>query len=428
MAAKRPLILPSYLDFFSKKPLNLVSESYFHNKIVSDNIPNHEAPIEFSIPSFNNSLICLNSVEVYTKCKIVQKDDTNLAANLSSADDFVSTINSLSSSLFSDINIDVNGTVIDTQNGLYAFNGHVNNILSDHDRRTRNYPTTRLYSEEAAATVDSTTSADAKTRGAYFANGGTVQLIHNLDISIFQNERCLPPDTKVNLKFFPNKGSFVILSKKADGYRIAITEMYLIVKYLKCEPNIYLNILERMNHESYSLSFIKQNVTSHLIPANISDTYLPNIIRGPLPALILFTFTDNNFYNYLSSPLNFKPYDLNGFSFQVNSEILPSVAPKFSFKNANDHEMHHYVMKSLGINNTKNIIDLDRFRDGFFLASLNLNDDSLKNAHTYPQKNGIVNLSLSFEAPTPNALSLLIWTFYPAYLKIDKSGDVKIEI
>jgi hypothetical protein len=421
---KRPLALPSYLNFFEKSPIDLCTENFLFSKVLAHSKPTTHSPINFTINSLDSALICPDSIQCCLKLKILS-GGAALGANASdNNNDFVTTINSLSSSVFSDVLCSVNNSLIQSFNGLYPFYGHIQNVLNNNisDLKTR-----RLFTYDLPGTIDSLDATTVVSRSLDFANGGVCELNFYLDFSIFGRQKALPPNTKIDLKFFPSKSTFSLMSQKENTHSLEIDDFYLNVKYIKTENSMLLNILETLNHTNYENQFNKIDAFSSLIPQGVKTCTIPNLFRGRLPTHILFALTNNDQHEQKSSPLNFKPHDLSGYQFEINGSIFPQPQYDFSFKNGKVNDIYAYTMDTLGISNSLNCIDLSRFKDGYCLGALNLINDSVSHSHLYPTKEGVINLTLQFETVLPKALSLIVIGLFPAYLIINKTGQTSLE-
>jgi hypothetical protein len=85
----------------------------------------HLLPIEFNIVASRENYIDLNNMQLYVRLKITKANGDAIAAT-----DLVGPVNLTLQSLFSEIEMKLNDTLITSSNGTYAYRSYLETLLS----------------------------------------------------------------------------------------------------------------------------------------------------------------------------------------------------------------------------------------------------------------------------------------------------------
>ena len=115
----------SELDLFSVPPTQTSNDSgtfveYRPISSISDG-----APIEFDVSSSGEDYIDFSNSYIHIKAKILNLDGTDLVAA-----DTVGPVNNLLHSLFSQVDISLNGTLITNSTNTYPYRAYIEDLLS----------------------------------------------------------------------------------------------------------------------------------------------------------------------------------------------------------------------------------------------------------------------------------------------------------
>ncbi|KAJ8311951.1 hypothetical protein KUTeg_010504 [Tegillarca granosa] len=116
---------PKELELFSLPPVQsaVMKTQYIDYRPVSNISQN--APIEFHIPGQSPEYTDLQHSRLYIKAKIVKGDGTSTLVTTE-----VAPINFLHSTLFEQIDIRVNGVLVSSADGNYAYKTYIQTLLS----------------------------------------------------------------------------------------------------------------------------------------------------------------------------------------------------------------------------------------------------------------------------------------------------------
>jgi len=145
------------------------------------------SPVEFDISGTGKDYIDLANTMLYVQAKITKQDGTNLRAN-----DPVGPVNLLLHSLFSQVDISLNGTQVTTSTNTYSYRAMLETLLSYGGDAKKSQLTSALYYHDQADRIDSvafdaTGNSGLKTRKTFTTTSNPVDMIgRNMPICSFR--------------------------------------------------------------------------------------------------------------------------------------------------------------------------------------------------------------------------------------------------
>ena len=174
----------SELDLFSVPPTQTRVENgswveYHPLTTVGDG-----SPIEYDISGTGEDYIDLGNTMLYVQAKITKQDGTNLDAN-----DPVGPVNLLLHSLFSQVDISLNGTQVTTSTNTYPYRAMLETLLSYGGDAKKSQLTSALYYRDQADRMDSVVfdangNSGLKTRKTFTTTSNPVDMIGRIHTPI----------------------------------------------------------------------------------------------------------------------------------------------------------------------------------------------------------------------------------------------------
>lgn len=421
-------ILPEYANFFESVPKNNIVEDGFVSKILPlTAISTDNSVIEFVIPPLNQNLISPSNIRYVVKFKIIGSDGKPAPEAAVENEAFYTILNSAASSIFADLHVLVNGQHVSSANNLYPLVGHLQNLISDLNRKRVDLLTCGFVpeAEDEASVINST---PALIRSKFVAAGKEATFIGSIINGIFQENKLLPPQTTLGIRFFPAKSSFFIFSK-TKTYSLKITSLHLEVKYLKIDSNFIIKTIETMKHKPYTLKHLCIKPKTIVLSAGINNITLANVLNGKMPVKLFFTFIANK--NMLGSfdtnCLDFKPFNLSSYLIRINEKCYPNSKLNFSFESGKNYmELYNHFLQNMTLTgNACAGITMNHFASGAFLMMENLLYDGGLPFYTEAQT-GTMSIELEFSSVLSEAVSLLLMPVYASTLEIDLQGSASV--
>ena len=143
-------------------------------------------PIEFSTSGTGQDYIDLGNSQLYVKAQIVRADNTPIDNT-----DHVGPVNLLLHSLFSEVEIKLNDTVISSTNNTYGYRSYLETLLTYGPDTKQSQLTSALYYKDAkdrfedGNPLDGAANAGFKSRDAHFNDGRVVEMLGTIHSDLF---------------------------------------------------------------------------------------------------------------------------------------------------------------------------------------------------------------------------------------------------
>ena len=371
------IVANSELDLFARPP---VQTSVDHT-MLKDHYPVsgmiESGPIEFNITSSADEYLDLSDSYIHITAHV---SDQNVKGKAD--DDTFAPANLFIHSLFSQIDVSINGKLVSSSTNTYAYRAYIETLLSYGRAYKRSYLTNSLWYKDTADHFDALAEADNKgahKRRELLKNGRKVDMMGFLHSDFFRQERLLPPGCDIKIRFVRAREEFSILSTK-PGYKTLIDSAILYVKKVKLNPAVILahaNVLKR-NNMLFPIRRVACKVFT--ISSGSLSSYKENIFSGQLPTKIIIGLVKNTAYNgtFNSNPFNIEHFNLNHLSLHVDGR--PDTIPSFS----PDYESNLYSRSF------HSLFDVT--------GNINCNDDLDLNRNEYPGGNCLYAFKLAHEA------------------------------
>src|SRR5206468_1590936 len=184
-------------------------------------------PIEFDISRAGTSYIDLTQTQLVVRVQLLKGDGTPID-NTS----HVAACNLFLHSLFSEVDAKLNGTLISSSNNTYPYRAYMETLPSYGYDAKRSQLTSALYYkyvggdegfEEGDPHAGGARNSGMKKRNSFFENGEIVPLQGPIHLDLMFQDRYLPSDVGIQLRFVRSKDAFSLMSDAANPtFRIKI--------------------------------------------------------------------------------------------------------------------------------------------------------------------------------------------------------------
>src|SRR6476469_9024126 len=168
-------------------------------------------PTQTSIES-GQDYIDVGNTQLYVRAQILRGDNTPIDNT-----DHVGPINLTLQSLFSEVDVKLNDTVISSSNNTYSYRSYLETVLSFGTEAKKSQLTSALYYKDVGASMDKDNPLDQagrntglKSRHEHFNRGATVDMLGRIHSDIFFQEKFLPSDVNMRIRMVRNKDSFCL--------------------------------------------------------------------------------------------------------------------------------------------------------------------------------------------------------------------------
>jgi hypothetical protein len=374
--------------------------------------------------------IDLANTQLYVRAEIRQGnnqaiDNTN----------HVGPVNLLMHSLFSEVDLKLNDTLISSTNNTYAYRAYIETLLSYGPAAKHSQLTSSLYYKDNAGRMDDVNPHDAaankglKKRHSFFEDGGVVDMIGCIHSDLFFQEKYLPSDVGLRLRLVRSKNAFCLMADGANPtYKIKIHDCKLFVRKIKLSPSVFVAHAKALEvgHAKYPIRRVI--CKTFTVPRGNLDFSQENLFTGQLPTRLVIGCVDNDAYNgdYAKNPFNFKHYSLSQIKVYLDGQHqhIKPLEPDF----ANRQTVASYMSLFSGTGKQQrdegNDISREDYAGGYALYAFDLTPDMAEEGHFNLSKEGRVRVDLKFTAGLPNTINVIAYAEFENVIEIDRNRNV----
>ena len=189
-------------------------------------------PIEFVIPGTGDAYLDLANTYLLIRAKVVRGVGTELAA-----DTTVAPVNNWLHSLFSQVDVYLNDTLVTPSSNTYPFRAYVDTVLSYGAEAKNTQLTSQLWYKDTAGQMDATTVDGGNTglieRQRHIAESRIVEMMGRLHVDLFLQDRFLLNGVSVKIRLVRSKDAFSLMAGGQNpDYKVQILDAVLFARKL----------------------------------------------------------------------------------------------------------------------------------------------------------------------------------------------------
>lgn len=387
-----------------------------------------DSPVEIQIPGTGQEYLDLQRSRLYVKAKLLKHDGSSLTAQ-----EKTSIINLPLQSMWSQIDICMNGKLISMNSNNYPWKAYIKTLLNtSHDDLL--HLESQLYYPDDPNMDDNDPKNGSNTglikRGAFTEASAEFEMEGNLMEDIFSIDKYLVNGIDINLKLYRTNNAFMCMSKEASpNYKLVLLNVIFKACKVKIDPGIYLAHEKQMQVSQAQYPFLKTEVKMNSISINSSEFLWDNLFQNALPNKIIVCFVNQAALtgSYAHNPFNFINSNVSSIGLYVDGVSVPSRPLQLDF------DKGHFVTAFLNLfdcaeskqNRTGLTIERSYFASGYSLFCFTIEPNNLGGKYLNLVKTGHTRLEVRFKSPTSTAISCLMFAEFPALLQVDQFRDVR---
>ena len=382
--------------------------------------------LEFTIPGTANSYVDLQCSRIQVKGKIVKKDGASIEE-----EDLVGLINIPLQSLWSQVDISLQQRVISASVGTnYSYKAYFDSILTGDEDKLDYQSTSQLFYKDTAGFMDDTngvSNAGLLERIAFTGNSKILQLEGPLFLDLCQQKRYIVNGVEINLKFWPNKPAFSLMTGKKDlGYEFRVTSAVLKVCHVNVSPAVLIGHAAALKHSPMYYPFNQSDIKCFSVSKGLYDFSVDNIFQGDVPATICVGLVSSRAFvgAYDKNPFNFQNFNCNVCAFYVDGHSVPSQPLTPNYKSDTYVDAFLSVF-GYGKEYSNTPINYKEYKGGYCLYCFRLAELS-KDSYMPQARRGHTRLYVKFADPLPESVTVVVYARFPRILEIDESRNVTL--
>jgi len=393
-----------------------------------------ETPIEFYIKGADRLYLDLNNSKLEIKGKFVLAADGKDVP----ADAHVGPVNNFLHSLFSKVEVDVQGTTVGDVNDLYPYRAYLETLLSATGQLEATRLKTEAYLRDTNEQESDWKTGDAdgnlgknkgyKDRQKAFATSKQVTMVGRLHHDLFHQNLDLPPNIDLKIRLLPARKEFYI-KKPVDNavlYRFVITKARLLMRTKEASASLVLAHEKMLQKANFRIPLNKVSLTRRTIASGTSSLEIDNLFQGTLPKRIMCALVrDSHMHGEFSTnPFFMQNFGLTHMGIDVNGIECPKIPYQPDFTNGDYIREYFLFLEGLGLDlgtKTINITPEDWARNcNIYVFRL------MPSGIPSIPASGSVRLKLKFAVAAAFNINLLVYSESSNVLEIDQAHNVII--
>ena len=323
------IVSVSELDLFGKPSEQTIIEHTTEKDHYPISSMIESGPLEFTITGSGDEYLDLSSAYLHLTASISVGGVTT-----PTEDDKVAPVNNWVQSLFSQVDVSLNGKMVSSSSNTYAYRAYIETLLTFGKAYKKTFITNSMWYKDTAGHMNDLGDENVGTtkRSNLTAHGKKVDMIGYIHDDVFRQTRLLPPGVTVKVRFVRANEQFSLISTRA-GYKTEISSAILYVKKCKVNPEVCL-AFANVHKKNMYFPIKRVDCKVFTIPAGSLSAFKEGIICGQLPKKIVVGCVRNTAYNgvYNENPFNFEHFNLSNIAVHIDgqSDTVPSLDPDFT--------------------------------------------------------------------------------------------------
>ena len=387
-------------------------------------------PIEFDISGAGTSYIDLSQTQLIVRAQLVKGDGTAIG-NTS----HVAPCNLLLHSLFSEVDAKLNGTLITSSNNTYPYRAYIETLLSYGCDAKNSQLTSALYYKDLGGNVGfeegdphsgTATNKGMVKRHSFFQAGGIVPMQGPIHLDLMFQDRYLPSDVGMQLRFIRSKDAFCLMSDAANpAFRIKIHECKLLIRKVNISPSVFIAQAKAFEVGNAKYPIRRVVCKSYSVGTGMRDNVHEGLFTGQIPSRIVIAMVENQAFNgsYDRNPYNFKHFNLTSIKIYVDGQAHNNIkAIECDFENHQSLAGYLSLFTGSGKYRRDEGLDINReeYEHGFTMFAYDLSPDLTEEDHFNLIKEGSIRVELKFGQALPNTINVIAYAEFESVIEINR--------
>jgi len=362
---------------------------------------------------------------LHVKAKVVQANGADLAADAA-----VSLVNLFLHSLFSQVDISLNGTLITSLTNTYPYRAMTETLLSyGHDTKTSQLTSVKDMSGNMdSLDFDNVANINwgVEQRHSLTRESRVVDMMGRLlHADIFFHERYVVNEVNTRIKLVRSKDAFCLMGNA--HFKVQIMHASLFVQKAKLMPSIFLANAKALEHGTAKCAI------QRVVCKSLKNVKHEKLFSGQLPTRIVIGLVDNRAFNgnQARNPLNFKHFDLSEIAVYLDGQQQHAIRPiQLNFADGQYIRAYNMVFAGTGKLGANEGLFIDRidYATGYALYAFNLTANLGEDDHFSLLKQGNVHLTLKFANSLTTTVTVIAYAEFQNVIEIDRVRDVVFDL
>lgn len=419
----------SELNLFNNAPTAVDVESGYHTQYQPTSSLS-DGPIRFKINNDQQDYIDLLHSYLLLTLKVVKEDGSDL-----DDDTCVAPVNNIAQSLFSQVDVYLNGTLVTHSSNTSHYRAYLENLLSYDKGAKQSQLTLGGWFKDTTEQFDAMTTANRGfcSRKALVSKSKPLQVLSRLHTDISLQGRYILNGVDIELRLVRNPDALCLMGAADSKFRIKITEASFFVRKVKLSSNIQLKNIRKLDTENkpalYPIS--RTEVRSFSIASGSHSCIEEGLFTGQLPRRLIIALVESQAYEgrYNKNPFNFQHFNLNYACVYRNGIQVPSKPYTPDFKNDCFAREYLSIFQGTGRHYTDQGLDMSMkdYKAGNTILCFDFTGDLSDCGAFHMIEKGNIRLELRFGEQLPLSVNVIALAEWDSCLRISRDRTVSID-
>ena len=389
------------------------------------------SPIDFFISGATSDYLDLSNTYLHVRAKITLPDGTNIPGDAN-----VAPTNYWLHTLFSQVDILLNGTLITSSDNNYPYRAYIEATLNHGRDAKRSHLTTAFYYRDTQGVLDSTqgnANHGLEVRRDLTAGSREVDMIGRLHADIMHQERYMLNGVDVKITLNPSKNEFNLMAHDPDtGFKAVLTHVSLFVRKARLSSHVSLAHEKALaqGNAKYPVNRVVQKTFA--IATGSFSCVRDNLFMHQTPKKLVVGLVSSQAFSgrYNRNPFNFMTFNLSYLSVTLNGKQVPAKALTPDFDHRLFARSYHSLMLATGLVNRDNgsYIEYRDFDRGYALYGFDLTPSLLDGDNLFELvRSASLSLDLKFSQALVEPVTVVVYGEMDGMIEIDRSRQVLVD-
>ena len=407
----------SSFDIFSRPMTEVGLEEVQEHQILPLTALNkNTSTIEFDVTGSGDEYVDLSSLRLYLRVKVTKEDGSEPEAAK------IKLIQHWSQSLFRQVDLFLNGTLVTTSSNLYHYGAFISTLLSSPSEVKKNMLKALEHLDEWKVLAG--------------PKGNTTEALIRLHIPLCRQQRFLMNGVNVHLRLLRTSPEFLFMRQDATDttkYALDIEKCSLFVKKLTPSSSLLLQHTEELSKRNAVYPIERIWPKFFTLGTGLRDFDLNNVCQGQLPNRIVVGLVQSSAFSgsYKSDPYKFEHFKLSNISLTCNGKLVPAVPYDLDFSSDVCRRAYYNLLDTIQgpcMEATDVGIDLTQYKENSCLYGFTLNRTlSGPNESLPTRENGYINAKVTFQEALPSNVIAIFFMEFNNFVEIDSARNIYLD-
>jgi len=275
----------------------------------------------------------------------------------------------------------------------------------------------------------------ALQRKQFFSKNSIVEMEGPLASDICSTNRFILSNTAIDIRLFRSRPEFVVTTETDNKYSVHIEDICLKAHYIEVSPGVISGHAAALEKAPAIYPFTRTEIKTFTIPSGSRSFNFDNIFNSSCPEKVVAAFVSADSFsgNFKKNPFNFQHFNLTSIEVAVDGLPAPSRGLKCNFDSEKGRQVaaaftRMYDVVGADTNpHFSNGIGLKDFGKGYALFCFTICGPGLEDNLMEVRRSANVSVQGSFDTPTKESVTLILYSESPAIAEIEASRNVIIQ-